>query len=199
MRFRKISHAVITRASFPSGSSRCSRAELSELLAADQWDCALELIENYSVNPKTVVESVLSQIMIASDSSDRCCQLVLMVAEIEQLPMRQITPTLAIAAKNMAFVEKLIGSDHFVSKLNEAAASAVTDGLSGDTETRLCVARIGSMMPIPLIEGIMEFINKLDFNEMCQILLPLSRVATGRELFCSTLAAFRKRSEPSLL
>jgi hypothetical protein len=166
---------------------------ISELLAADQWDCALELIENYNISAKTVVEPVLSQIMIASDSSDRCCQLILLAAEIDQLPVGQITPRLAIAAKNVAFIEKLIESDRFLSKLNEAAASVVTDGLSGDAETKFCAARIASMMPIAFIEKLMELINELDFPEMCHLLLPLSQGRNGAEAVLRHIGCLHKK------
>jgi hypothetical protein len=166
---------------------------VSELLAARQWDCALDLIENCNINAKTVVGPILSQILIASDSSDRSCQLALLVAKIEQLQISQITPRLAIVAKNATFVEKLMECDRLVSTLNEAAVSAVIDDLSGDAETRLCAARICSMMPMALIEGLMEFINKLDFDNMCQILLPLSQGRNAAEVVLRHVDCLQKK------
>jgi hypothetical protein len=120
----------------------------SDLAGAGAWDCALEFVDSFRVNPKAIVEPRIAQVVAATETSAKACELLMKCVDPATLPDDQITVRLAILAGNSELVDRVLRSGQFTSKLNDPAViPIVADGLLRKNEFQECAVKIAKVFP----------------------------------------------------
>lgn len=159
------------------------------LLEAKQWDTATNLVQTFRIDATEYVREHKNEILAASEENDNCAILLSTIGTSGEIPVRKMTPRLAVMSQSKSLVDTLLKDEKFLSQIDDSCVGLVVGIVTNarmENETKACALKLvtgfGPSLIVQLANAKDFILNVMQFRDMTlasSVLLAISRFQNG--------------------